>query len=177
VAGRHRKQHAVLPHVHRGRHRRPPSRPRAILPTIAIVAALAVGGVMFSHAVAQGQAPGEAAAAPQTPAVVPPVVRAAPSPPATSPRPKPAHRARAKAHRPAPPAFVVADVRSSCYVQVSRHGQLLTRRILRHGQRLTVRRPGLTVVLGNAGAVRISLNGHRSHRAGRLGQVRTFRVR
>jgi hypothetical protein len=175
MAGRHRKPHGLRPPGHRGRHRKPASRQRAILPTIVIVAALAVGGVMFGHAVAQGQAPREAAVTPPAPPLVPPVVKAAPS----SPAPPPAHHAKRTAghHRQAAPALVVRDVGSPCYVEVTRHGRLITRRILHHGQRLTVREHHLRVVFGNAGAVRVARNGHHARRPGRVGQVRTISVR
>jgi len=175
MAGRHRKQHAVRSHGHRGRHRKPPSRQRAIVPTVTAVAVLAVGGVAFGHAIAQGQAPHSAGVVtPPTPRVVPPVIAAAPATPApaTSPKPKRAHHR----HRPAPPALVVRDVGADCYIQITRHGHLLVRRILHPGQRLTFRHHGLDVRLGNAGAVRISVDGHHARRAGRPGQVRSLRV-
>jgi hypothetical protein len=57
------------------------------------------------------------------------------------------------------------------------NGQVLTERIVRSNQHLTFRRHGLDVVIGNAGALRIAVDGHRFHRAGRSGQVRRFRVR
>jgi hypothetical protein len=178
MAGRHRKQHALLAHGHRGRHRKPPSRQRAILPTIMVVALLAVGGVMFTHAVAQGQPPHAAIDAPRTPSIVPPVVTA-PSSPATAPaRPKAKHHHHHhRAHHRAAPALTVTDLGSPCYIQVTSHGHLLTRRILHAGQHVAFRQHDLHVVLGNAGAVKISLHGHHVRRGGRSGQVRAFRVR
>jgi len=178
VAGRHRKQHAVRPHAQHGRHRKPPSRPRAVLPTVAIVAVLAVGGLVFGReigrAIAQGQPPREAVVTPRQPLVVPSVA-ASPDPPAPPVATKARHRHHH--HRVPPPALRLRDVHGSCYVEVSRHGHVLTRRILHRGQRVVVRRGGLDVVLGNAGAVRISTHGHASRRPGPTGQVRTLHVR
>jgi cytoskeleton protein RodZ len=186
MAGRHRKvpqQRGA--HGHHGRHRKPPTRQRAVLPTATAVAVLAVGGVVFGHAIASGQAPhGAAVATPPTPAVVPPVIATAPTAPTAPtrpakhknpPNPKPSRRA---AHHRTAPALVISDTGSPCYIQVTTsHGQLLTRRILHHGDHVAFRRHGLDVVLGNAGGVKIAVNGHRAHRAGRSGQVRVFRVR
>jgi hypothetical protein len=62
------------------------------------------------------------------------------------------------------------------YIEVVRGNRVLERRILRAGQRQVFRKHGLDVVLGNAGAVRIKLNGHRGHRAGSSGEVRRFIV-
>jgi hypothetical protein len=82
------------------------------------------------------------------------------------------------AHHRAAPVLVVTDIGPACYLQVTAPGgQLLTRQILHGGQRVVFRRHGLDVVLGNAGGVRISVDGRRAHLAGRSGQVRTFHVR
>jgi hypothetical protein len=68
-------------------------------------------------------------------------------------------------------------IASRSYIQItSRSGHLLIRRILHHGQHLAYRRHGLDVVIGNAGAVRLSVGGHRAHLAGRPGQVRRLHV-
>jgi hypothetical protein len=48
---------------------------------------------------------------------------------------------------------------------------------MRGHQRLSIRQHGLEVVLGNAGAVRIAVNGHHFRRAGAAGRVRHIRVR
>lgn len=73
--------------------------------------------------------------------------------------------------------MALTDVGADCYLQVtSRHGHVLVRRILHHGQHVDVRGHGFDVVLGNAGGVRISIHGRPAHRAGRSGQVRQFRV-
>lgn len=143
------------------------------------VALLAVGGVIFGHAVAHGQAPHGAAVAAPVPPAVAPVIAATPTAPATpttSPSPKP--KQRPAHHRVAPAALSVTDVGSACYIQVTTtHGNLIVRRILHHGQHVSFRRHGLDVVLGNAGGVKVSIDGHHARRGGRSGQVRSFRVR
>jgi cytoskeleton protein RodZ len=151
------------------------------VPTATAVAVLAVGAVFFGHALAHGQAPhGAAVAAPEAP-TVPTVI---PTPPATpTPAAKPAPAAKPKPHRVAhhrvaPAALSVTDLGPACYIQVrTTQGHLIVRTILAHGQHLTFRHHGLDVVLGNAGGVKISIDGHRAHRAGRSGQVRIFGVR
>jgi Domain of unknown function (DUF4115) len=71
----------------------------------------------------------------------------------------------------------VTDLGAPCYLQVtSGHGHLVVRRILHDGQRVSVRRSDLEVVLGNAGGVTISVHGRTPQRAGRSGQVRRFHV-
>jgi len=87
----------------------------------------------------------------------------------------PTHVAAAKAHH-LPPALRIVDTHGPCYVEVTRNGKLVTRTILRQGHQLAFRQHGLHVVLGNAGAVRLRINGHRAVRAGHSGQVRIFRV-
>jgi hypothetical protein len=178
MAGRHRK----LPPPRRGghgRHRKPPSRPHAVIPTVTAVAVIAVGGVVFGHAIAHGQSPHGAVAAPEPPAVQAPVIP--PPTPAPSPAVKAAKASKAskaaRHPRVKPAALTVTDVGSACYIQVtSTEGHLLVRKILQPGQHLAFRHHGLRVVLGNAGGVRISIDGHRAHSAGRSGQVRSFRV-
>jgi cytoskeleton protein RodZ len=179
MAGRHRK--APPPkrggHGRHGRHRKPASRQHTVLPTATAVAVLAVGGVIFGHAIAHGQAPhGAAVVAPEPPAVPAPVVTKVPATP--TPPAKPKHPRRQARHRVAPAALSVIDVGPACYIQVTTtQGHVIVRTIMHHGQHLTFRHHGLDVVLGNAGGVKISVNGHHARRAGRSGQVRTFRVR
>jgi cytoskeleton protein RodZ len=89
---------------------------------------------------------------------------------------KPAHRATATRPRPTD-TLALRVTGSQSYIQItSRSGHLLIRRILHHGQHLAYRRHGLDVVIGNAGAVRLSVGGHRAHLAGRPGQVRRLHV-
>jgi hypothetical protein len=52
----------------------------------------------------------------------------------------------------------------------------LIARVMHHDQRLAFRQHGLRVTLGNAGAVRLAVAGHRSRVAGRPGEVRHFQV-
>jgi cytoskeleton protein RodZ len=153
-----------------------------VLPTATAVAVLAVGGVIFGHAIAHGQAPhGAAVATPQAPSV-PPVIAATPTTPAKpSPPSKPSKPTRPRHpahHRASPAALSVTDLGPACYIQVTNsRGHLIVRTIMHGGQHLAFRHHGLEVVLGNAGGVKISINGHRPQRAGRSGQVRIFRVR
>jgi hypothetical protein len=143
---------------------------------------LAVGGVAFGHAVANGQPPHAALGVvsqplplilPGAPSPVP--SQSAPSRRSTGARRRPAATARRRAH---PAALVIADDRGDCYVQVTTaRGEVLVRRIIHRGQRVTVHRHGLDVVLGNAGGVRLAIDGHHLHRGGGSGQVRQLRVR
>lgn len=157
-----------------------------VLPTVTAVALLAVGGVGLGHAVANDQPHGASVAAPL---VNPPVLTPPPSPglspsspappplstPSSAPATPPAHHGQR--HRTAPAALTLTDTGAACYVQVrTKHGKLLVRRILHGHQHLAFRQHGLRVVLGNAGGVRIAINGHHAHRAGRSGQVLRFRV-
>jgi hypothetical protein len=65
-----------------------------------------------------------------------------------------------------------------CWVQVrAESGRVVFAGLLRHGQRLSYRRGGLSVVLGDAGAVRLSVYRRWWHPAGRPGQVLRFTVR
>jgi cytoskeleton protein RodZ len=146
---------------------------------------VAVAGVGLGRAVANGQAPHADAGVLGTPVVDPLVLVPAESPapvPTARPTPKPAHHPKPTRHQtrhPTTPAtLVVNDTGSPCYVQVtSRHGRLLVRRILHGRQHLVFRRDDLDVVLGNAGGVRIAVDGRHAHRAGRSGEVLRFHVR
>ena len=97
------------------------------------------------------------------------------SPTVAAQTPAPGHQEEA---RPRPTDTLAIRITGfDSYVQVTTwNNHLLVSRILHHGQRLAYRQHGLRVVLGNAGAVRISLAGHRPRRAGRPGQVRSFRT-
>jgi Domain of unknown function (DUF4115) len=193
VAGRHRKPSTFRRDQYRGRHRKPPSRQLTVVPAVVAVAVLAVGGVAFGHAVADGQAPKNAvslAGMPPAPrSILTPAAAATPIAPTTpmSPtsRPSPSDRAtpshstihRAPHRRVAVAAFTMTDRGAACYVQVrSSRGRLLVQRIVHNGQHVSIRQHRLRVVLGNAGAAWISIDGHRAHRAGGPGKVRQFRV-
>ncbi len=66
---------------------------------------------------------------------------------------------------------------SASYVSVRTwNNHLLIGRVLHHDQRLAFRQHGLRVTLGNAGAVRLTVSGHRAKVAGRPGEVLHFRV-
>jgi hypothetical protein len=178
MAGRHRKN----PH-HRGRHRKPASPARIAIPLGTGVAVIVASAVVFNHADANGQPP------PLTPSV---------AVAATDPRPSvlafhttkpvvrhvaapPVHRHQARGRRSlqrhnSPVAFRVRAI-SDCYLQVTNHGgKLLVRRILHRGEHVAFRHHGLHVVLGNAGGVRISIDGQRPRLAGASGAVRRFPV-
>lgn len=142
-----------------------------------MVAALGLGGVAIAHAVGGGStghggAGFVAAKAPARP-VVPsfPVVPTPPSPPVHV-----HHHASHATHRRPAPELRIIDVHGPCYVQVSHAGRVIERTIMRQGQTKAFRRHGLDVVLGNAGAVRLRIDGHRAVPGGRSGQVRTLRV-
>jgi hypothetical protein len=60
---------------------------------------------------------------------------------------------------------------------VRHNGALLKRTTMRKGQQLVFRRHGLDILLGNAGAVRLRIAGHRAVPGGGIGQVRDLRVR
>jgi hypothetical protein len=161
---------------------------------VTVVALLAVGGVGLGHAFANDAPHAASAVAPAGPALAPPVLASpqSPTPPSSSPTPvsspastpakptKPAKPAahHATHHRIAPAALTVTDLGPACYLQVrTANGHLLVRRILHGHEQVTFRQHRLRVVLGNAGGVRIAIDGHRAHRAGRAGQVRVLKIR
>jgi hypothetical protein len=163
---------------------------------VTVVALLAVGGVGLGHAFANddphaasvGVSAVTTPAPPvlATPVSVPPASPAAPSAPASPTAPpakKPTRSTPTAPHHPpkrpaGPAALTVTDLGPACYLEVkTANGHLLIRRILHGHQRFTFRPHGLHVVLGNAGAVKIAIDGHPAHRAGRVGQVRVFKVR
>jgi hypothetical protein len=151
-----------------------------VLPTLTAVAFVAIGGVGLGHAVANGQAPHAAIGAIGAPATVPQVLISPVSSPASTPSVAPSRKSAHKTarHPVTPAALVVTDTGSACYLQVTtKHGRLIVRRILHGHQQMVFRKHGLDVVLGNAGAVRIAVNGHHTRRAGGSGQVLRFRVR
>jgi hypothetical protein len=181
MSGRHRRG----PAPRRGRHRRPPSRQRLIVPALAATVVLGGSGTALGFAVG---GPGDGTVTPQaTPFAAPavlslapnidptPSITAMPAPavvpsPATTHKPKPAHV------RPTD-TLALTVTGSASYVEVlTWNNHLLVRRILHHGQRLAYHQHGLQAVLGNAGAVRMSLHGRPAHRAGTSGEVLRFRV-
>jgi hypothetical protein len=168
---------------HRGRHRKPPSPARIALPAGTGVAVIVAAVVVFTHTDANGQplpplAPGQVVALSNpSPSVLafhttkPAAVHhhVAAHPAATPEQRSPRHQRAGAALR----LRATAD----CYVQVTNHsGRLLTQRILHRGDHVAFRHHGLRVVLGNAGGVRISIDGARPRVAGASGQVRRFPV-
>jgi hypothetical protein len=143
-----------------------------IVPAVTSLAIFSLGGVAIAHAVSNDSTGGAAGVSVPHDGDVRlfPAISVLP-PPAVAPQPT-----IPRAHH-IPPALQIVDVHGPCYVQVTRHGKLLTRQIMRQGHRLTFKQHGLHVVLGNAGAVKLSINGHHAVRAGHAGQVRLLRVR
>jgi hypothetical protein len=151
-----------------------------IVPAVATVAMLSGGSFAIANAVGGGTSPatgGPPTGSAVTHSIVPPSIGQLTALP-PSPPPSPAVRAApvVKSHHVAP-ALRINDVHGPCYVQVSHRGRLIERTILRQGHQLVFRRHGLDVVLGNAGAVRLRINGRHASRPGRLGQVRVLHVR
>jgi hypothetical protein len=164
-------RHSNTRRSYRGRHRKPPQRQRVIVPAVTSLAVFSLGGVALAHAVSSDSTPGSAGAAiAHNDVRLFPAISVLP-PPSGAPQPT-----TTQAHH-VPAALRIVDVHGPCYVQVTRHGKLLTRQILRQGHQLTFKQHGLNVVLGNAGAVRLRINGHHAVRGGHTGQVRLLRVR
>jgi cytoskeleton protein RodZ len=150
---------------------------------------MAGGGV--AYALSQSDSPGgpstAAVGVQTTVGVTPPTALLLPSPTSSgspsgsatsptrvTPRRRTAPKHAAVAH---PDTLRLHITGAASYVAVSRHGRLIEQTILHHGQRQVFRRHGLDVVLGDAGAVTMSVNGHGAHRAGSSGEVRRFSVR
>jgi hypothetical protein len=181
MSGRHRGG----PAPRRGRHRRPPSRQRLIVPALAATVVLGGSGTALGFAVG-GPGSGGVATPQATPFAAPAVLSLAPNidpTPSIAATPSPTGAPTPAAHQPKrshvrPTDTLALHVTGSAsYVEVMTwNNHLLVRRILHHGQRLAYHRHGLRVVLGDAGAVRLSIHGRSAHRAGRPGQVIRFRV-
>lgn len=157
---------------YRGRHRKPP-RPQKVVVPIVTIAALSVGGVAFANAVDNGGSGSVRGGdvVPRVPAVAAPTVdqvtHSAPAPTSLVPA------ARVRPH-----SLMVRDMTAPCYVRItSAKGKVLVERIMQPGQLVAFRRHGLEVTLGNAGGVRVAVNGRHAHRGGDSGQVRSFHVR
>lgn len=156
---------------YRGRHRKP-ARPQKVVIPIVTIAALSVGGVAFANAVDNGGSGsvrgGEVV--PRLPAVAAPALHA----PAVPTPVSVVHASHVRPH-----SLMVRDMSAPCYVKVvaTANGKVLVERIMQPGQLIAFRRHGLEVTLGNAGGVRVALNGHHAHRGGGSGEVRSFHVR
>jgi cytoskeleton protein RodZ len=183
MSGRHRRGPAQQ---RRGRHRRPQSRQRLIVPALAATVVLAGSGTALGFAV---DSPGAGVATPQiSPFAAPAVLSTAPiidpTPSVASPAPSTVkqhtggrtHKAT-RAHPRPTDTLSINVTGSESWVEVTTwNNHVLIRTILHHGQREVYRQHGLQVVLGNAGAVRLSVAGRPAHLAGRPGEVRRFRI-
>lgn len=68
-------------------------------------------------------------------------------------------------------------VEQDCWVRISADGATLENRLLEKGEELQLRaRQGFQCVFGNAGALRLSVNGEQQPSIGRLGQVRQVAI-
>jgi hypothetical protein len=105
-----------------------------------------------------------------TPTLTPP----APGPSAT-PTPSSSPTPRQRQHR--APALTLAITGGVSWIEVGRPtGRVLFRGLLRHGRRLTYVGGPLTLVIGDAGAVRLVRHGHITQPAGRPGEVLRLRI-
>lgn len=159
-----------------------------------IVIVAAVGGVSASYALTR-QSPDHPSAAPTSGSssrhpVAPTAPLSTLSPPPTSPAPSVSHRptpparpatrhqaSRRTAHTRQSPAILLRTLDGPCWVGVtSADGRQLVAKTLRPHHRLAITAEHVHVTLGNAGAVVVRIDGHRPHRAGRPGQVTSFRT-
>jgi hypothetical protein len=184
MSGRHRSG----PAPRRGRHRRPPSRQRLIVPALAATVVLGGSGTALGFAVGGPSDTGGVATPVVSPFAAParlsnapvidptPSIAATASPGAPQPVTRPTHRAH-HAHPGPADTLALRVTGSASWVQVLTRGDhVLVRRILHHGQHLSYHQHGLNVVLGDAGAVRMSIAGRPPHRAGSSGEVVHFHV-
>jgi hypothetical protein len=104
-----------------------------------------------------------------------PSIAATPAP-AGQPTATPAHKPKPAHVRPTDTLALQVTGSASWVEVMTWNNHVLVRRILHHDQRLAYRQHGLRVVLGNAGAVRMSLHGRPARRAGQPGEVLRFRV-
>lgn len=135
---------------------------------------------------APAPAPTPAPAAPQPQAAAPAPAPVAPQPAPVATAPAPATPAPAAAAPTAVPDGKVIGqehsdsrvqlkaVNDDCWVQVRElDGQLLLSRLLRRGDSYMVpNRPGLTLMVGNAGALEVTVDGKKAAPLGNSGQVR-----
>jgi hypothetical protein len=154
------------------------------VPALAATVVLGGGGAALGLAVGGTNGTSGGTATPQiTPFAAPivlstaPVIDPTPSV-AAAPTARAAHsRATAKQHPRPTDTLRLVITGSASYVQVRTwNDHLLIARVLHHDQRLAFRQHGLRVTLGNAGAVRLTVAGHRARVAGRPGEVRHFQV-
>jgi hypothetical protein len=152
------------------------------------VAVLGVGGVA-AHAALTSSGSDASGDSAQMPVVLPDGASTGPGAvPSVSPAGTPSAMPSAVPSPTATPAVTPASphrqvalrlvvVRGISWVEVRRPGgRVLVSGIVRHGRHLAFAHGPLDVVIGNAGAVRLTRNGH-THRAGAPGQVLRFTVR
>lgn len=178
MAGRHRRVKGQG-----GRHRQPPGASRFVLPgllAVAIVGAGVTAEAAFtgdSTPATQPLGRSPAATAPATAPTPTVTVPASGSPTAPAPSSPPSSPA-GQPVRSHPAALVLRIAGGVSWVEArGPSGHLYYSGILRNGHRLVLRRAGTGVVVGNAGAVRISRHGSAFHRLGRPGEVLVLRVR
>jgi hypothetical protein len=171
MAGRHRKPPSK---GGQGRHRRAPQRRRLVAPALGSVLVLGAGGIAAAAAITGGNGPGVHPV--QTPsATTPPAVTATPVPTPTTAAPSPS----AEPTRERPPAALVLHITGRVsWLEVTRPGgHLIFSGLLRHGREVIVRNGSAHVVIGDAGAVRLSRHGRVTSPAGGPGEVRILDVR
>jgi hypothetical protein len=175
MAGRHRKPPSK---GGQGRHRRPQQRRRLVAPALGSVLLLGAGGIAAAAAITGGGGSGvqplQRPTATTSPIVTTPPVPSTPStsPPAASPTPS----AVPTPDRPAPVLAVKVTGRVS-WIEVTRPGgRVLYSGLLRHGRAVVVHRGAAHLVIGDAGAVRLSRGARVADPAGRPGEVRVIDV-
>jgi hypothetical protein len=184
VAGRHRKP----PYGH-GRHRKQMQPGRWASPVLAGLIVLGISGVGAVTAITDhgSGAPttGSAATSSSTAARTTYLSQAQkPTPTSPSPTPRRTHatqptRARTSATKPASPRrFELTVIGHVVWVSVTIPGRrTLFAGMLRHGRTLRYDAHPLDVVIGDAGAVRLVLQGHAHSPAGKSGEVLRLTVR
>jgi len=158
------------------------------VPAVTAAVVLAGGGVAYALTQNGGASAPTAATGAITPAgpLTGPTVdpTSAPSTPSAtaSATSRPTHRPAASRHparpRRTPPALAVSVSGSACWLEVTTaDGRRLVRRTLHPGQHLSFPEHDLRLIIGNAGALRLSVDGHHGYVAGRPGQVRFLTIK
>jgi hypothetical protein len=151
----------------RGRHRKPPRRSDLVLPTVTVAAVLSVGGVGASAALTSDHD----VRGFTTPRPVPTV--AIPTHPAATPAatPSPTSTATPAATQTTPWLSVTTTGRVAWVQVAARHHKVLYAGLLRHGRTVEFRQRPLRVTVGDAGAVKLVIDGKVRNPAGRAGAV------
>jgi hypothetical protein len=178
MAGRHRKPAAPLRGS--GRHRRPTNTHRWVAPALVValvVGIVAVGTYALSGAGDAGPGSGPHPTATKAASSAPVTSTSAPTA-AAAPTPTGSPVSAPVRHRTRGPAVGIAVTGQVSWVHVALpNGRVLFSGLLRHGHRLVYGRGPLSVVIGDAGAVRLTRGTKVLRPAGRSGQVLRFRVR